>query len=102
MVKEEDCIKAGKVTKTHGLQGAVVVAADSDLLERYAARVDGVAVACGEGDGRESEDDCGDGGCCDGRYPPCVPLMPLIRNVPAPQRKDVVEVDDVGWLADVA
>ena len=38
MVKEEDCIKAGKVTKTHGLQGAVVVAADSDLLERYADR----------------------------------------------------------------
>lgn len=36
MVTREDCIKIGEVTKTHNLQGAVVITSDSNLLERYA------------------------------------------------------------------
>ena len=35
MITREDCIKIGEVSKTHGLQGAVVVTTDSDWLERY-------------------------------------------------------------------
>lgn len=35
MVTREDCIKVGEVLKTHGLQGAVIVATDNDYLERY-------------------------------------------------------------------
>lgn len=36
MVTREDCVKIGEVTKTHNLQGDVVVTTDSDLLEKYA------------------------------------------------------------------
>lgn len=36
MIAREDCIKIGEVSKTHNLQGAVIITADSDLLERYA------------------------------------------------------------------
>ena len=36
MVREEDCIRIGSVSKAHGLRGAVVVVADSNLIERYA------------------------------------------------------------------
>lgn len=36
MVTREDCVKIGEVSKTHGLQGNVIVTTDSDLLERYA------------------------------------------------------------------
>ncbi len=36
MISREDCIKIGEVSKTHNLQGAVIIATDSDLLERYA------------------------------------------------------------------
>lgn len=36
MVTREDCVKIGEVTKTHNLQGEVVVTTDSDLLEKYA------------------------------------------------------------------
>lgn len=35
MITREDCIKIGEISKTHGLQGAVVVTTDSDCLERY-------------------------------------------------------------------
>jgi len=35
MIREEDCVKIGKVGKTHHLQGAVVIYSDSDLLEQY-------------------------------------------------------------------
>lgn len=36
MITREDCIKIGEITKTHSLQGEVVVVSDSDLLEKYA------------------------------------------------------------------
>ncbi len=36
MITREDCIKIGEVSKTHNLQGAVIVTTDCDLLERYA------------------------------------------------------------------
>lgn len=36
MVIREDCVKIGVVSKTHNLQGAVIVTTDSDLLEQYA------------------------------------------------------------------
>lgn len=36
MITREDCIKIGEVSKTHGLQGCVIVSTDSDLLEQYA------------------------------------------------------------------
>lgn len=36
MVTREDCVKIGVVSKTHNLQGAVIVNTDSDLLEQYA------------------------------------------------------------------
>lgn len=36
MITREDCIKIGEITKTHNLQGNVIVAADNDLLEKYA------------------------------------------------------------------
>lgn len=36
MITREDCLKIGEVTKTHNLQGNVVILSDSDLLERYA------------------------------------------------------------------
>lgn len=36
MITREDCVKIGEVTKTHNLQGEVVVTTDSDLLEKYA------------------------------------------------------------------
>lgn len=36
MIGREDCIKIGEVSKTHNLQGAVIITTDSDLLERYA------------------------------------------------------------------
>lgn len=36
MICREDCSVIGTITKTHGLQGNVVVATDTDLLERYA------------------------------------------------------------------
>lgn len=36
MVTREDCIKIGKVIKSHNLQGEVVIASDNDLLEQYA------------------------------------------------------------------
>ena len=35
MIHTGDCIKIGVIGKTHNLQGAVVVHADADLLERY-------------------------------------------------------------------
>ncbi len=36
MITREDCIKVGGISKTHNLQGAVVISTDSNLLERYA------------------------------------------------------------------
>ena len=36
MITREDCIKIGEVSKTHNLQGAVIITTDSDLLEQYA------------------------------------------------------------------
>ena len=36
MITREDCIKVGGVSKTHNLQGAVIIFTDSNLLERYA------------------------------------------------------------------
>lgn len=36
MIAREDCIKIGEVSKTHSLQGAVIITTDSDLPERYA------------------------------------------------------------------
>lgn len=36
MITREDCIKVGEVSKTHNLQGAVIITTDSDLLEQYA------------------------------------------------------------------
>lgn len=35
MIRREDCIKIGEISKTHNLQGAVVVYTDNDLLEQY-------------------------------------------------------------------
>lgn len=35
MLKEKDWIKVGKIVKTHGLGGTVVINAESDLLEKY-------------------------------------------------------------------
>lgn len=35
MVKREDCIKVGVVSKTHNLQGAVIITTENDLLEQY-------------------------------------------------------------------
>ncbi|MDE6451370.1 MAG: 16S rRNA processing protein RimM [Odoribacter sp.] len=36
MITREDCRKIGEVTKTHGLQGAVIVTTDYDLTGQYA------------------------------------------------------------------
>lgn len=36
MITREDCVKIGEVSKTHNLQGSVVITTDSDLLERSA------------------------------------------------------------------
>lgn len=36
MITREDCSVIGEIAKTHGLQGNVIVTADTDLLERYA------------------------------------------------------------------
>lgn len=36
MITREDCSVVGTITKTHGLQGNVIIATDTDLLERYA------------------------------------------------------------------
>lgn len=36
MITREDCLKIGEITKTHHLNGAVVVTAESDLLEQHA------------------------------------------------------------------
>lgn len=36
MISREDCIKIGEVSKTHNLQGSVIIVTDSDLLEQYA------------------------------------------------------------------
>lgn len=36
MITREDCVKIGEIVKTHNLQGDVIVASDSDLLEKYA------------------------------------------------------------------
>lgn len=36
MITREDCVKIGEVSKTHNLQGAVIITTDSDLLEQYA------------------------------------------------------------------
>lgn len=38
MIAREDCIKIGEVSKTHHLQGAVIISTDSDLLEQYAEK----------------------------------------------------------------
>lgn len=35
MITREDCCKIGEITKTHGLQGNVIITSDTDLLERY-------------------------------------------------------------------
>lgn len=35
MIAKEDCIKIGTITKTHSLDGQVVVTTDNDLLEKY-------------------------------------------------------------------
>lgn len=35
MIRREDCVKVGYVSKSHNLQGEVVVVSDSDLLEKY-------------------------------------------------------------------
>ena len=35
MIKREDCIKIGVVNKTHHLQGAVIIATDNNLIEKY-------------------------------------------------------------------
>ncbi|MDR1757232.1 MAG: ribosome maturation factor RimM [Culturomica sp.] len=36
MIRQEECIVVGKVQKTHNLYGEVVIASDTDLLEKYA------------------------------------------------------------------
>lgn len=36
MITREDCVKIGEISKTHNLQGAVIITTDSDLLEQYA------------------------------------------------------------------
>ena len=36
MITREDCIKVGEVTKTHNLQGEVVITTNSNLIEKYA------------------------------------------------------------------
>lgn len=36
MITRDDCIKIGEITKTHNLQGNVVIVTESDLLEKYA------------------------------------------------------------------
>ncbi len=36
MITREDCSVIGTITKTHGLQGNVIITSDTDLLERYA------------------------------------------------------------------
>lgn len=36
MIIREDCVKIGEVSKTHNLQGAVIITTDNDLLEQYA------------------------------------------------------------------
>lgn len=36
MITREDCVKIGEISKTHNLQGEVVITTDSDLLEKYA------------------------------------------------------------------
>ena len=36
MITREDCSVVGTITKTHGLQGNVIITTDTDLLERYA------------------------------------------------------------------
>lgn len=36
MITREDCLKIGEITKTHHLQGAVVITAGSGLLEQHA------------------------------------------------------------------
>lgn len=36
MITREDCSVIGTISKTHGLQGNVIVTTDTDLLERYA------------------------------------------------------------------
>lgn len=38
MITREDCIQIGEVSKTHSLQGAVVITADGSLLEQYAEK----------------------------------------------------------------
>lgn len=35
MITRDDCIEIGKITKTHGLEGHVVIVTDNDLLEEY-------------------------------------------------------------------
>lgn len=35
MITREDCVKIGEITKTHNLQGNVIIISDSDLLEKY-------------------------------------------------------------------
>ena len=36
MITREDCIKIGEVTKTHHLDGSVIISTNSNLLEKYA------------------------------------------------------------------
>lgn len=36
MISREDCSVVGTITKTHGVQGNVIIATGTDLLERYA------------------------------------------------------------------
>lgn len=36
MITREDCIKIGEVSKTHNLNGSVIISTHSDLLEKYA------------------------------------------------------------------
>lgn len=36
MITREDCVKIGEVSKTHNLQGSVIISTDGDLLEQYA------------------------------------------------------------------
>ncbi len=35
MVRKEDCVKIGYISKPHNLRGEVVIASDNDLLEQY-------------------------------------------------------------------
>ena len=35
MIKREDCRKVGVISKTHHLQGAVIITTENNLLERY-------------------------------------------------------------------